>query len=101
MIASITYKATIPDCGSYILKPGYYTDSEPDSENSKYSSLDDRREKIRRNRSKTPSQQNWEKITGKISIRSEIPKKTSKIKVDIPKNVNDDTKWKNAVVYDD
>ena len=71
-----------------------------DLSDSEYSLLDERREKIRRNRSKTPSQQNWKKIIDKASMRVEMPKKTSKIKVDIPMKVNDDAKWKNAVVYD-
>jgi len=77
------------------------SDSETDSKDSDYSLSEDRREKMRKNRSKTQLQQNWEKTIGETSIRAEMPKKTSKVKVDIPKKVNNDAKWKNAVVYND
>ena len=56
---------------------------------------------MRRNRSKTPLQQDWEKTTSETSIRAYMPKKTSKIKVDISKKVNNNAKWKNTVVYND
>ena len=43
---------------------------------------------MKRNRNKTPSQENWEKTIGRTSIRAEMLKKTLKIKVVILKNVN-------------